>query len=158
MQKLLFPWSWAVSSSVSMFSPTCKLSETLLLGLNGAPSHRHDQLIIPSPAPLPSLKNAEWGFSTSSFLSWLDVSGDQSPSWSPPRVTSLEQQMLLVILIFRKLKASRSFMPETVCVCVLYFHLIEREREKERKREKEEMVNLKLIFQPHRKYRYRGKH
>lgn len=57
------------------------------------PSHRHDQLLIPSPAPLPSLKNAEWGFSTSSFSSWLDVSGDQSPSWSPLRVTSLEQQM-----------------------------------------------------------------
>ena len=136
MQKLLFPWSWAVSSSVQMFSPTCKLSETLLLGLNGAPSHRHDQLIIPSPAPLPSLKNAEWGFSTSSFSSWLDVSGDQSPSWSPPRVTSLEQQMLLVILIFRKSKASRSFMPETVCVCVILSSYREREGEGKKERER----------------------
>lgn len=62
--------------------------------------------------------------------------------------------MFLVVLKFRKLKGSRSSVPETVCV--LYFYL--REREKERKREKEEMVKLKLIFQPHRKYRYRGKH
>lgn len=153
MQKLLFPWSWAVSPSIQMFLPTWKLQETLLLGLYRAPLHRHNQLLIPFSAPLPSVKNAERGFSMSSFSSWLDVSDDQSPSWSPPGVISLEQEILLVILIFRKLKGSRSSVPETVCVCVcvLYFHLIERQREKERKREKEEMLNLKLIFQLHRK-------
>ena len=167
MQKLLFPWSWAVSPSIQMFLPTWKLQETLLLGLYRAPSHRHNQLLIPFSAPLPSVKNAERGFSMSSFSSWLDVPGDQSPSWSPPGVISLEQEIFLVILLFRKLKCSRSSVPETVCVCicvcvcvcvcVLYLYLIERQREKERKREKEEMVNLKLIFQPHRKYREQRK-
>ena len=51
--------------------------------------------------------------------------------------------MFLVILLFRKLKGSRSSVPETVCVCVLYFYLIEREGEKERKREKEETVQIR---------------
>ena len=72
----------------------------------------------------------------SSFSSWLDVSGDLSPSWSPPGVTSLEQQMLLVILIFRKLKGSRSFVPETVCVCVILSSYREREGEGKKERER----------------------
>ena len=97
MQKLLFPWSWAVSPSIQMFLPTWKLQETLLLGLYRAPSHRHNQLLIPFSAPLPSVKNAERGFSMSSFSSWLDVPGDQSPSWSPPGVISLKQDIPLLL-------------------------------------------------------------
>ena len=76
-----------------------------------ASSHRHDQLLTQFLAPLSSgewdktaenskLLIMDWSF-------WLPVS-IQEPSRIPPRVASLEQKMLLVLLSLRNLQGFRS--------------------------------------------------
>ena len=63
-------------------------------GFMEASSHRQDQLLTLFPAPFSSLEKWLAGPKIPSFSSWPCLSNDQSPSRSPPRVTSLELKML----------------------------------------------------------------
>lgn len=56
-----------------------------------ASSHGRDQSLTPFPAPLQRMSTAE----SSKLLIISGLPGDQSPSRSPPRVTSLEQKTFL---------------------------------------------------------------
>ena len=83
-------------------------------GFMEASSRRHDQLLSPFPALLPSLENkGSGGLKIPSFPSWLVLSGEQPPPRSPPRVISAEHTMLLVLLSLRNLQGLSSSVPGT---------------------------------------------
>ena len=82
-----------------MFSPTQKLSEPCIWGIYmGTSSYRHDELLTPLLAPLPSLEEVGSG-STESFklhlIAWSfrEQGPIQKLSRSSPKVTSLEQSL-----------------------------------------------------------------
>lgn len=86
-------------SSVDVFT---NLPQTLYYwGFMEAFSQRHDQSSSIS-SPFPSLENGERRLKIPSFLSWFGLPGDQlqsrnKPPAHPPRVTSLESKMSLVL-------------------------------------------------------------
>lgn len=59
-------------------------------------SHRHDGLLSPLPSPENGV-GVGVELKIPSFQLWLGLSSDQLPPRSPPRVSPLEQKMLLKI-------------------------------------------------------------
>ena len=109
-QDLLSLWSWGMSPSQHGWVHNPKrLPKPPIIGIfMEASSCRHDQLLTPSPTPLPSLEKGGVRRPIPSFSSWCGLSGDQPPSRNPHGVTSLEQKMLLVLLSLRNLQELRS--------------------------------------------------
>lgn len=58
--------------------------------------------------PLSSLWGMEGGSGNSNLIITIWLSGDQEPSRSPPKVPSIEQKMLLVLLPLKNLQGLRS--------------------------------------------------
>ena len=120
VQELLFPWSWGVSLSTWMSSPTRKLSETLLLGLYGASWGTHDQSLIPFPAPPPLWEM--WGEVENCKLLIIVWSF----WWQAPIPEPTESHLIgtrdAPSALFRKLKGFRSSVPENFIYtpCLLY--------------------------------------
>ena len=102
-QELPSPWSWGVLPLDCVHQPWSFPNS--LLGFMEASSRRYDQLFTPFLGPLPSLEQwgstVGWGagnpqkipaFWLASSFWWRDPIYE--PLRSPPRVTSLEQEMI----------------------------------------------------------------
>ena len=92
-QELLFPWSWDASPSQYMEA----LRIPYYWDIMKASSGRHNELLAPLPSPFPLLRMRGWSweFQASNHDFFLVTTR------SPPRVTSLAQKMLLVLLSLR---------------------------------------------------------
>lgn len=93
-----------VTLPVWMCSPAWKLSEPTTTGILWRIPHVTVINYYLHFQPLFPLWRMGSGVENAKLLIRLGLSGDQPPFRSPPRVSSVEQKMLLVLLSLRKLK------------------------------------------------------
>lgn len=82
-QELLFPLSWGYASSGHVKRSPTQLFKPCTLGIFlETLSHRHDWLLTPSSAPLPSPEDGEWSWKFQASKHDLEFPVNQSPSRS----------------------------------------------------------------------------
>ena len=128
-QKLLglVLWSWGASPSwCGWLCPPGSSPNSCCREFVEATPCCHEQFLTPFLASLPHLED-EHGAENSKLLIIACPSGDQPPSRSPPRVTSLEPKIFLVLLALRNLQGIQESCVRNqvkgkyTCICTYFF-------------------------------------